>query len=130
MKVICFKGKGKTGKTTIIKRILNEFFNIEIHKKYNDFVISFLINGKLIGICSYGDTLKDVKDNIEIFLRKKCDIIICASVTYGEVVNYYKSKFGEDINWIERNSSSVYFGNPEFQQFIEIFKRNYGQPTY
>ena len=121
MKVICFKGKGDTWKTTLIKRILNEFFNIEIYmNKEHDFAISFLYKNTLIGICSYGDELPYVKTKIEKIISKGCKIIICACRTQGGLLKYI-TELDKNINWIKPNGSTGKFEDSEFQQFIEIF---------
>lgn len=124
MKVICFKGQGNTGKTTIIReRILNEFFQTEIYmNKENDFVISFLYKKIRIGICSYGDELSFVKRKIEKLKSRGCKIIICACRTKGELLEYI-SGLSKNINWIERNSNNKYFGEPEFQQFVQMLNK-------
>ncbi|MFA5405834.1 MAG: hypothetical protein WC307_00545 [Candidatus Nanoarchaeia archaeon] len=82
-KIICFEGKAKIGKSTTIKKILEEYFKSSIcvlrPKIRKDFCLSFIHNGKIIGICSVGDAPAWLKKYLIPLKEKGCDVIICAS---------------------------------------------------
>jgi len=119
MKVICFRGKGKTRKTTILTRVLNEYFNIKIHEGKKDFIITFPYKDYLVGICSAGDSLGHVKKGIKIFESQRCRKVICSCRSRGKGLKYLKDKFGTDVSFIEKEGE--YFGESEYQEFIRKF---------
>ena len=122
MKIICFKGKANTGKSTIIKRILNEFFKITlIPKDKKDFSLCFLYEGKKVGICSYGDSKRDMKKWLKPLKNEKCEIIICASHTRGETIEFVESLGGEIVHYIECGGGEER-DNEKISQFNEKFK--------
>ncbi len=120
IKVICFKGKSNTGKTTVIKKILNKFFNIHICPNKKDFAIVFPYRNKVIGICSYGDALRVVKNKIIFFKSKRCEVIICACRTRGEVKDYIESQPNWGIKWIELEGRK-HFDGYGFRKFKMLF---------
>ena len=82
MKIICFRGKGRTGKSIVIKRILNEFFKI--------------------GICSYGDTESLLRRYLKPLKDKGCDIIIYACHGRGKTITFITNEFwGHNIEYID-----------------------------
>jgi len=132
MKVICFKGKSNTGKSRIIKRILNEFFNIIlIPKRKKDFSLCIPYNGKKIGICSYGDDLKLMEKWLKPLKEEVCDIIICTSRTKGKTLEFIRNSFGEenidyiDCEWNKGESERAKDeeNNERFLKFREKFER-------
>lgn len=80
MKVICLIGEAKTGKTKTMNLILKDILKVDIKKPkiQKDFCMSFLHNGRLLGICSSGDTLKILNDNLTLLKERGCETIICA----------------------------------------------------
>jgi predicted kinase len=101
MKVICFRGKSNTGKSTIIKKILNEVYNIKLIPDKRDFSLIFEYNRKKIGICSYGDTLDALKKYLKPLINANCDIIICACHTKGGTLRFIMREFSSLVRFIE-----------------------------
>jgi len=102
MKIICFRGKGRTGKSIVIKRILNEFFKIEIISSRNDFSLIFNYNNFKIGICSYGDTESLLRRYLKPLKDKGCDIIIYACHGRGKTITFITNEFwGHNIEYID-----------------------------
>ncbi len=121
MKVICFKGNGNTGKSTIIKKILNEFFNISlIPKDKKDFSLYFSYSNKKIGICSYGDNKKAMERWLKPLKENNCDIIICASRTKGEGIRFIENNFGTS-NIVYITCDGNYNDNEKISKFKKIF---------
>lgn len=80
MKVICFVGNQGFGKSTTIKKILGEFFKINVFypKRWKDFNLTLFYMDKKIGICNKGDTTEILEEGLETLKTKECEIIICA----------------------------------------------------
>lgn len=102
MKIICFRGTGGSGKTTIIMKILKEFFNIGLNqgKKKRDCTISFYHDDKKIGICSYGDTWEQIEAGLKWMEEQDVEIAVIAchpTKTYNKL----KTKFLENITFID-----------------------------
>ncbi len=102
MKVICFRGGGGTGKSSIIKRILDETYNIKINKK-GDVSLSFVQDNLKIGICSYGDTEKCLEKYLKPLKDENCDIILCACHKKGKTKTYefIIKEFDDSTKFIE-----------------------------
>ena len=103
MKLICFKGKCKAGKSTVIKRILNEFFNIKILPlDKTDFSLIFKYKNLKIGMCSYGDIKLALEKYLKPLKDEECDIIICACHGRGETITFITNEFlGQNIEYID-----------------------------
>ena len=89
--IIAILGSGGKGKSTTIIKI-----NETLQKKYpnakvnylkpkgpGDIIVTITIEKVKIGIGSGGDIEKVVKDNLKLFLKEGCNIIICATRTSG-----------------------------------------------
>ncbi len=64
------------------------------------------INGVLVGIETQGDPSSRLEESIELFIKEKCKIIVCASRTSGMTVNWinkYSKAF--NIEWIEKKNA-------------------------
>jgi len=87
MKIICFRGAPKTGKSNIIRKILTEVYDKDIKilcpklkglKKRREFSLCFKTNESKIGICSLGDSKNDLNDFLIPLKNEDCSLIICA----------------------------------------------------
>lgn len=104
MKVICFRGASKTGKSTIIKRILTNLYKINlITSSRKDFSLILDNKGLKIGLCSYGDRKEILEKNLKPLKDKKCNIIVCACHPNGETFDYIIKEFGEKVLFIDCN---------------------------
>lgn len=106
LKIICFEGKAKTGKSTTIKKILEDYFKFNIIKPAirKDFCLIFSYNGKIIGICNVGDTIALLKKYLTQL--KDCDLIICASHPRKKAKEFL-GKLSKNIEFIECSKPKV-----------------------
>ncbi|MBI5539672.1 MAG: hypothetical protein HY951_06405 [Bacteroidia bacterium] len=107
-KIIIIRGTQQSGKTTtagLVYRELLQYCNKE-HKFNgstvntdsliikNDTVIDFkaelTCNNKKIGILSAGDIANDVRDNLNIFINIKIDVIICCARSVNRIGSTYR----------------------------------------
>jgi hypothetical protein len=109
--IIALKGRANSGKTYTILKVYEL-----LKAKYSDFVeedftitidirVLLIINGFRIGIESQGDPGGRLEKSLSLFIKKKCDVIICSARTRGQTVEAVKklSKLDYKINWFEQN---------------------------
>lgn len=102
MKLICFRGISNTGKSTIIKKILNDIYNIHlIPLKKKDFSLIFRQNDSKIGICNYGDNQEALEKYLKPLKDKNCDIIICACHPKGQTFDFIEREFNNKVTFID-----------------------------
>ncbi|MBQ9276875.1 MAG: hypothetical protein IJ226_04720, partial [Clostridia bacterium] len=79
MKIYAIYGKSNIGKTTVIKDLCERLKakynckNYDLHVQ--DVCCVFDINGKKVGITSYGDNAEVLKAPFSFFEKENCDII-------------------------------------------------------
>jgi UDP-glucose 6-dehydrogenase len=123
-KVFAVRGKGNSGKTTSIlmayKKILKKYSGAKIifYKEYLKEITAVIdIGGIVIGFETQGDPNSRLNASLKLFLNKhECDIIICATRSYGQTVKYVEDveKYGYEITWIIKEQdieSKIYEGN-------------------
>jgi len=107
--VIALYGTANTGKSATLRKVYellkakhpngpvsNEIVHHDVRAIIN-------INGHLIGIESQGDPSSRIFTSISMFVREKCDLIVCATRTRGQTVvavENLKPKY--EINWIQK----------------------------
>ncbi len=103
MKIICFVGEGKVGKSTTIGKVLKDVLKVDIvrPKIRVDFCLSFIYNGELLGICSHGDNTSILKEFLIPLKEKGCKTIICASRPSNKSMAFLKNEIGGEIKEIE-----------------------------
>ncbi|MCH8519238.1 MAG: hypothetical protein LAT82_00595 [Nanoarchaeota archaeon] len=135
--IICFRGKSNTGKTSIIYKILEEYFQFNFFYGFNkrtnsnekkDITFSFKYEKKKIGINTGGDD----KYNLYRIINelKNCDIIICSCRTKGstELSNFLKkNNFQFDnLKFIEMAKKESFeinnYQTEKIKEFVEIFE--------
>lgn len=111
MKFIVLVGKDNTGKTTALKKVIDNLIvkgakivNNPAFNKFGSYVsstsqlpvpqqneITILLKyeEKLIGITTYGDTKYVLDTKIDLFIRVDCTHIICGSHPVGSSVHTY-----------------------------------------
>lgn len=63
------------------------------------------INGKKIGIESQGDPNSRLFESLELFVKVKCQVIVCATRTRGATVTAVESlETNYDVIWYEKES--------------------------
>jgi hypothetical protein len=98
--IFALQGPGHCGKSeTIVKvlKLLEKKYNVppaQIQYFHNDKVdkaaILSGVNGKKIGIESYGDGEERIRQSLTAFVKAGCDIIFCACRTRGLTVGCIK----------------------------------------
>lgn len=107
-KIIALKGKGNSGKTQTIRKVFNELCaqdkdtKVEILIDNADIKAIVTIKGIKIGIESQGDPNSRLKDSLNEFSKKDCDIIVCATRTSGMTVEWVKNLDGFTPIWINQ----------------------------
>ena len=120
MKIIALQGKGKTGKSMVLKmflkKILEKYSIVATEYSLNpisvigslsandlademlkenggatNHTVSFEINGKKIGLTTHGDMLWHVVKSITCL--HDCEIVFCACKTKGDTKNYLTKSF-------------------------------------
>ena len=128
-------GRGDIGKTSTIKEVYNLLIkkfgkeiivetDTNIFSEKNDIRVIVKIKGKLIGIESQGDPNSRLKVSLDIFVEMNCDIILCATRTWGTTVDFVKLLEPEyKIDWIKKPD----FGNEYEQKNKELAKNIFDQ---
>jgi len=72
------------------------------HKR--EVLATLTIHGVKVGLTSIGDVGREVRENLELLIENKCEMIICATRTRGETVIAVERHEGEFIiKWLEQN---------------------------
>ncbi|MFY9085393.1 hypothetical protein [Aliarcobacter cryaerophilus] len=113
--IFVLRGRARIGKTTTIKKVRELLLQKSGVKEYKvefeilnrvDIRVVLDINGVLVGIETQGDPSSRLEESIELFIKAKCKIIVCASRTSGMTVdwiNKYSKAF--NIEWIEKKNA-------------------------
>lgn len=102
-KIVALRGAGNRGKSTTLKIVyeyLLKSFSLLPEDRVapggrgmyrqdmrSDVRAIFVVNGKRVGIESQGDPKSRLKDSLDFFQRKRCDLIICATRTRGDTTD-------------------------------------------
>jgi len=110
-RAIALKGRTDSGKTYTISKVYEllkakyppieeEDFKIAV-----DIRVILIIKGFKIGIESQGDPDSRLENSLNLFIKKECDVIVCATRTRGQTVEAVEklSKFDYEIKWLEQN---------------------------
>ena len=118
-KIIALKGKGNSGKTQTIRKVFNELCaqdkdtKVEILIDNADVKAIVTIKGIKIGIESQGDPNSRLKDSLNEFSKKDCDIIVCATRTSGMTVEWVKNLDGFTPIWVNQIIEKIELEKPE-----------------
>ncbi len=93
MKIIALRGHSGYGKTTTLNMLLDRLSKNNsitvLDRIGRDRVARVIINGKIIGITTRGDTDYVLAEDFKIL--DKCDLYICACRTKGNTLKYLES---------------------------------------
>lgn len=119
MNAIALKGKSNTGKTMVLKGLIEKFSQEKWtpHKVWSrtDQVYGFTKDGKIVLICTFGDT-KDRIDLLEwkkkgqnVEILDKVDLYVFACHDKGETLKYAESlnAFVLDRSFVSHNDSNL-----------------------
>jgi hypothetical protein len=108
-KVIALKGIGNVGKSQTIKKVygllIEKYPSAKIEEKFigADITVVLTINGKKIGIESQGDPNSRLATSLGYFVSVNCQIIVCATRTYGQTVDAVNKLNGDyEILWVDQ----------------------------
>jgi RNase H-fold protein (predicted Holliday junction resolvase) len=110
-RAIALKGRADSGKTFTISKVYELLkakyppIEEEDFKIASDIRVILIIKGFKIGIESQGDPDSRLKNSLNLFIKKECDVIVCATRTRGQTVEAVEklSKFDYEIKWLEQN---------------------------
>ena len=105
--IICLSGKSNIGKTETIYNVwkkLNQPFAapMKTANSGKEILAKLMYNNHSIGIETFGDPNSKQSEWIKILIKEECEIIVCASRSYGEtveIVENYARKNGYAIVW-------------------------------
>jgi GTP-binding protein EngB required for normal cell division len=109
--IIVLQGISCSGKSSTLRILRNKlekkkYFYL-IHgkekkncKEFRLFVVA--IEGKLIGITSYGDKLEIIKEYLKILENFNCNILICACRSRGETLDFPKYFSSYRIEFVKK----------------------------
>ena len=113
-RVIVLRGTENTGKTQTIKKVyelmLAKYQVTRVHEKIykREITCVLLVNNKKIGIESQGDPNSRLRRNLEYFVDINCEIIICATRTYGQTVDAVNTLSDNyEIVWIDKTIERI-----------------------
>jgi len=105
-------GTANSGKSTTIRRVYellksrHKGAKIIYSKFRRDFTVILLIKGRKVGIESQGDPNSRLGGSLQLFVKEKCNVIICATRTRGQTVdavNTLKKQY--EIVWFQQVKS-------------------------
>ena len=112
---IVLKGRGNSGKTETISLVYQQLKSKYPSLKENvliqntiDIKVILAINDQKIGIESQGDPLSRLKQSLSDFVTAGCNIIICATRTYGMTVDWFNNySTGNQTDFIQQNYTNT-----------------------
>jgi len=113
--VFALRGTSKMGKSqtirTVVEMLTANHPDATIEHNYTtkvDTRVVLTINGWKIGIESQGDPHRGrlINGSLDLFVNLGCDVIVCATRTYGATVNAVNALQGFDIHWFEQQERS------------------------
>jgi hypothetical protein len=115
--IIGLYGTSNVGKSETIKnvyrKLTEKYLDLtflpdfeQITEEEGDICVIIIINGKIIGIESQGDPNSRIFISLPIFVKFKCDIILCATRTRGATVQEVeKLENTYEVKWVKKNPS-------------------------
>jgi hypothetical protein len=101
-RIICLQGVKHIGKTRTLKKLIKRLLPKSSKKPVwnipeeepetlcdpdQDLNVEVWVKGKHIGIYTAGDEPDKIRDNIKLLIKNDCDIIFCASHSWGQGFN-------------------------------------------
>ncbi len=129
-KMIFLQGASNVGKSTVLKRLIENFKKMGAVEKYaskkiadctttNDVIVVLQYKESIIGINTYGDYASIIEKGIKLLDTYHCDIIFGAMRTKGETVTYVDSlKKDNDICIIKKMATT--YSKPLQRQIDDI----------
>jgi hypothetical protein len=110
-RVIALRGVARIGKSNTIKKayeLLTSKYKravIEHQRIRTDITVILSINGVRVGIESQGDPNGRLGESLALFVKKACNVIICATRTSGQTFNAVGGleQRGYEIVWFQQD---------------------------
>jgi hypothetical protein len=126
-KIICFVGNQRAGKSTTMRKLLDEFFKISVFypNRWREFILTFFHNGRKMGMHSRGDTIEILEEGLLKLKDNDCDVIVCARHPLQEFTDTIQRHFPNseilEINCEGQNSQEEWDRDNErrFREFEE-----------
>ncbi|MDE9557900.1 hypothetical protein KKJ06_21555 [Xenorhabdus bovienii] len=123
--MLALKGAGDTGKTetlTLLIELLKSLDGVkcEKHKFKKESVAIFVINNIRIGISTSGDIESVLDKKVREFIVSDCNVIVCATRTFGVTVEAIKAlarEYQYSLEWIDKSRA-------DRNNKVEQFKKN------
>jgi hypothetical protein len=109
--IVALQGVGNSGKTTSIKKAYQLLIDaypdatVEVILNRVEITVIININGALVGIESQGDPRSRLPKSLDHFVRVGCEVIVCATRSYGGTVEAVKALDGRyHIQWLTKDA--------------------------
>jgi ABC-type multidrug transport system ATPase subunit len=108
--IIALYGRSNIGKTTTLKLVVEKLKKLpnatfQVFTETPDIKVIITIGKTKIGIESQGDPDGRLEESLDYFIRVECDVIICATRTWGATTELVKNRAKpENIHWIKKFS--------------------------
>ena len=129
--IITIRGSGNRGKTTLLCSFANflikngaqkiEPSNFSLTNTYKDVQILLRYKDINIAICSSGDTLAIVKENVIAFNVKTIDILFLAIRSFGESMNFIQDLAKKEKLLVLNVENNIFF---EKESEISTFQKS------
>jgi hypothetical protein len=131
--ILALQGNKDSGKSTTIGLLYRMLVNnncivIKKRRKYDgedshDFVVILELNGVKIGITTYGDAPSLILNRIEILIKAKCVIIICACHSSGGTVEILQNIRGYSTQPIPKTNNNDADARTLFNRIQQLIKK-------
>lgn len=83
MKIISLNGRPECGKTHTLKMVcdmlIDKYDVINKIECGDDYRITFRVKGKIVSVCTGGDSIEVIQANVAYFVEQECDLAITAN---------------------------------------------------
>lgn len=120
-------GKGKTVRQ-VYKKLLDKFPDAENKlcqpsANGRDICVVLNIRGTMIGIESNNHPKDRIERSLKLFLSKRCDVMVCATLTRGSTVEAVTNRFAErEITWLHLSKPASMLARKIFREVCAIVK--------
>ena len=113
LKIITLFGKGNTGKTTTINKVIESLssYRRELKEYSTDKLAVIDIEGFIIGITTRGDSDEVLETDFDWLTSHNCDLYLCASRSKGKTLSL--------LNNYTSNGQLIRVHSQSFEHFIK-----------
>ena len=112
--ILALRGKSSVGKSSTLQLLYKllvtnpntKTLYFEAVGRKLDFLAIVVIEGVIVGLFNRGDAPATVQDMLERLVNEKCQVIVCAARTKGEVDNVLKSYGGKyEVSTLQKTAN-------------------------